>query len=84
MHIHFSEIVCGSRAKIHLYIMDLYLPVEESKDQFATHGKWQLKFGNHLFKTNRYQFPFLRRDRDNSRGGNIVFIKQGLILNRLK
>ena len=36
------------------------------------------------FKINGYQFPFLRRNRDNRGGGKIVFIKQGLIINRLK
>ena len=41
-------------------------------------------FPDSQFKINGYQFPFLRRDRDNREGGKIVFIKQGLIVNRLK
>ena len=36
------------------------------------------------FKVNGYQFPVLRRDRDNRGGEKIVFIKQVLIVNRLK
>ena len=43
MQIYFPKIICGSRTKIYLYIMDLYLCVAESKVQFATHGKWRLK-----------------------------------------
>ena len=49
MQIYFSKIICGSRTKIYLYIMDLYLCVAESKVQFATRGKWRLKLGNLLF-----------------------------------
>ena len=41
-------------------------------------------FSDSLFKINGYQFPFLRRDRDNRGGEKIVSIKQGLIANRLK
>ena len=41
-------------------------------------------FPDSQFKINGYQFPFLRRDRDNRGEGKIVFIKQGLIVNRLK
>ena len=48
MQIYFSKIICGSRTKIYLYIMDLYLCVAESKVQFATHEKWQLKLGDRL------------------------------------
>ena len=48
MQIYFSKIICGSHTKIHLYIMDLYLSFAESKVQFATHGKWQLKLWNRL------------------------------------
>ena len=48
MQIYFSKIICDSRTKIYLYIMDLYLCVAESKVQFATHGKWRLKPGNRL------------------------------------
>ena len=44
----YSKIICGSRTKIYLYIMDLYLCVAESKVQFATHEKWRLKLGNRL------------------------------------
>ena len=36
------------------------------------------------FKIKGYQFPFLRKDRDNRGGEKFVFIKQGLIVNRLK
>ena len=36
------------------------------------------------FKVNGHQFPVLRRDRDNRGGEKIVFIKQVLIVNRLK
>ena len=31
-----------------LYVMDFNLFIAESKLQFATHGKWRLKFGNRL------------------------------------
>ena len=48
MQVYFSKIICGFRTKIHLYIMDLYLSFAESKVQFATHGKWQLKLWNRL------------------------------------
>ena len=48
MQVYFSKIICGSRTKIHLYTMDLYLSVAESKVQFATHGKWRLKLRNRL------------------------------------
>ena len=41
-------------------------------------------FPDSQFKINGYQFPFLRKDRDNKGGGKIVFLKQGLIINRLK
>ena len=41
-------------------------------------------FPDSQFKINGYQFLFLRRDRGNRGGGKIVFIKQGLIVNRLK
>ena len=41
-------------------------------------------FPDRQSKINGYQFPFLRRDRENRGGGKIVFIKQGLIVNRLK
>ena len=41
-------------------------------------------FPESQFKINGYQFPFLGRDRDNRGGGKTVFIKQGLIVNRLK
>ena len=41
-------------------------------------------FPDSQFKINEYQFPFLRRDRDNRGGGKIVFIKQDLVVNRLK
>ena len=49
MQIYFSKIICGSRTKIYLYTMDLYLCVAESRVQFATRGKWRLKLGNLLF-----------------------------------
>ena len=41
-------------------------------------------FPDSQFKINGYQFPFLRKDRDNKGGGKIVFLRQGLIINRLK
>ena len=41
-------------------------------------------FPDSQFKINEYQLPFLRRDRDNRGGGKIVFMKQYLIVNRLK
>ena len=41
-------------------------------------------FPDSQFKINGYQFLFLRRDRGNRGGGKTVFIKQGLIVNRLK
>ena len=48
MLVYFSKIICDSRTKIQLYIKDLYLSFAESKVQFATHGKWQLKLQNRL------------------------------------
>ena len=41
-------------------------------------------FTDSQFKIKGYQFPFLRKDRDNRAGEKFVFIKQGLIVNRLK
>ena len=41
-------------------------------------------FTDSQFKIKGYQFPFLRKDRDNRGGEKFVFIKQGLIVNRLK
>ena len=41
-------------------------------------------FPDSQFKINGYQFPFLRRDRDNREGEKIAFMKQGLTVNRLK
>ena len=41
-------------------------------------------FPDSQFKVNEYQFSFLRSDRDNRGGGKFAFIKQGLIVNRLK
>ena len=41
-------------------------------------------FPDSQFKINGHQFPFLRKDRDNKGEGKIVFLKQGLIINRLK
>ena len=41
-------------------------------------------FPDSQFKINGYQFPFLRKDRDNKGGGKIVFLRQGLLINRLK
>ena len=41
-------------------------------------------FPDSQFEINGHQFPFLRKDRDNKGGGKIVFLKQGLIINRLK
>ena len=46
--------------------------------------KLDYSFPDSQFKINRYEFPFLRRDRDNKGRGKIVFIKQGLIVSRLK
>ena len=54
MQVYFSKIICGSRTKIHLYIMDLYLSFAESKVQFATHGKWRLKLGNCLLGNHKH------------------------------
>ena len=54
MQVYFSKIICGSRTKIHLYIMDLYLSFAESKVQFATHGKWRLKLGNRLLGNHKH------------------------------
>ena len=48
------------------------------------HSMQCLKATTSQLKINGYQFPFLWRDRDNRGGGKIVFIKQGLIVNRLK
>ena len=36
------------------------------------------------FKSNRYQFCLLRRDRDNKRGEKLAFLRRGLIANKLK
>ena len=41
-------------------------------------------FPGSQFKINGYQFTFLRRNRDDRGGGKLVFIKQGLIVKRLK
>ena len=41
-------------------------------------------FPDSQLKITAYQFPFLRGDRDNRGGGKIVFIKRGLIVNRLR
>ena len=41
-------------------------------------------FPDSQFEINGHQFPFLRKGRDNKGGGKIVFLKQGLIINRLK
>ena len=54
MQVCFSKIICGSRTKIHLYIMELYLPFAESKVQFATHRKWRLKLRNRLLGNHKH------------------------------
>ena len=36
------------------------------------------------FKIDGHQFPPLTRDRDKHGGGNVVFVKEGLIVNRIK
>ena len=41
-------------------------------------------FPGSQFEINGHQFPFLRKGRDNKGGEKIVFLKQGLIINRLK
>ena len=41
-------------------------------------------FPDSQFEINGHQFPFPRKYRDNKGGGKIVFLKQGLIINRLK
>ena len=38
----------------------------------------------HHFKINGYQFPAFRRDTDKHGGGKVVFVKKGLIVNRIK
>ena len=40
-------------------------------------------FPDSQFKISGYQFPFLGRDKDKRGGGKIVFIRQGLMVNRL-
>ena len=54
MQVYFSKIICGSGTKIHLCIMDLYLPFAESKVQFATHRKWRLKLRNRLLGNHKH------------------------------
>ena len=41
-------------------------------------------FPDHQFKKVSYQFPPFRKDRDNHGGRKVVFIKEGLIVNRIK
>ena len=41
-------------------------------------------FPDSQFEINGHQFPFLRKYRDSKGGGKIAFLKQGLIINRLK
>ena len=40
-------------------------------------------FPDQQFKIEGYQFPPFRRDRNNDGGGKIVFVKDGLLVNRL-
>ena len=54
MQVYFSKIICGSRTKIHLCIMDLYLSFAESKVQFAIQGKWWLKLRNRLLGNHKH------------------------------
>ena len=41
-------------------------------------------FPGSQFKIDGYQFPPFRRDRDKHGGGKVVYIKEGLIVNRIK
>ena len=41
-------------------------------------------FTDSQLKKNGYQFPLFRRDRDNRERGKIIFVRNGLIVNRLK
>ena len=41
-------------------------------------------FPDHQFKIDGYQFPPFRRDRDKHGGGKVVYVKEGLIVNRIK
>ena len=76
MQAYICKITCGSRTKIHLYIMDLYLSVAEPKVQFATHGKWQLKLGNCLYITSKGNETI-------KPGQSIEFIKRNIFLRKL-
>ena len=42
IQVYFSKIICGSRTKIYLYIMDLYLSVENPKSNLplTENGGW--------------------------------------------
>ena len=47
--------------------------------------KLEDSFPESQFQMEGYQFPLFRRDRNNTCGGKIVFLKEGLLLkNRLK
>ena len=54
MQVYFSKITCGSRTKIHSYLMDLYLFVAKSKVQIPTYGKWRPKHGNRLLGNHKH------------------------------
>ena len=41
-------------------------------------------FQDHNFKIDGYQFAPFRRDRDKHGGGKVVYVKEGLIVNRIK
>ena len=46
--------------------------------------KLDSSFPNHQFKTEGYQFPPLRRDRNPKEGGKMVFVREGFIAKQIK
>ena len=46
--------------------------------------KLDSSFPNHQFKTEGYQFPPLRRDRNSKGGGKLVFVREGFIAKQMK
>ena len=46
--------------------------------------KLDSSFPNHQFKTEGYQFPPLRRDRNSKGGGKLVFVREGFIAKQIK
>ena len=47
-------------------------------------AKLDSSFPNHQFKTEGYQFPPLRRDRNSKGGGKMIFVREGFIAKQMK